>query len=336
MKKHYWTGLSLGVTALAVLVAVRNPSDGQDGSGPRLTRAGELARAVEADRLEGDRLYAQGRFEDARKRYENILRAHAAVRDSEALDEIAAVRLRLGYAEAKTIGYEAARETFLETERSYDGLDRSGAAFGGVRDQAAYQAAVCLLADGKREEGIAALSKLFETYPESPLAHAAHRRLVTMDPENREVYDSMLEQASNKRQAAARRSLAMCGPKAIRNLAKSLGASSPSLKDLMEICSTTDDGTTMAGMLRGLASCGLNGEGYLLNRKDFGEMKTPAIQLLDSHYVVVLAVHPREVRVYDPLLDTEATHELPPIDDSEFEANIILVSKTSNAPPSKP
>ena len=49
--------------------------------------------------------------------------------------------------------------------------------FGGVPDQAAYQAAVCLVGDGKPKEAEAEFVRFLRERPLSPLCHAAYGRL---------------------------------------------------------------------------------------------------------------------------------------------------------------
>lgn len=153
----------------------------------------ELARKAESLRWEADALYGQKRRADAKRVYEQIVTDYAFYDDPELQDEVGAARIRLGHLVAETEGFAAARTYFAEAEREYAGTGSTGADFGGIPDQAAYQAAVCLQAEGKTEEAVEALSRFLRKHSESPLVHAAYRRLARLDPAREPAHRATLE-----------------------------------------------------------------------------------------------------------------------------------------------
>jgi TolA-binding protein len=92
-------------------------------------------------------------------------------------DRVGAYKIRLAYKDAERGDFNQARSALLETAKTYKGTGVMSSDFGGVPDQAAYQAAVCLVAEGKKGEAEAEFLKFMKERPLSPLVTAAYRRI---------------------------------------------------------------------------------------------------------------------------------------------------------------
>ncbi|MBZ0212202.1 MAG: tetratricopeptide repeat protein [Nitrospirae bacterium] len=284
-----------------------------------------LARKAESLRWKADALYSQKKYSDAKRAYERIVAEFASLDDPELQDEVGAARIRLGHVVAETEGFAAARIYFAEAESEYAGTGATGADFGGIPDQAAYQAAVCLQADDKTEEAVEALSQFLRRHSGSPLVHAAYRRLARLDPEREPAHRATLEEAIAAQEQKVQAALASCGPRAIIELCDRLAVPKPEFARISTVCGTDQNGTTMSGMRKGLESLGLRATGRSLNRRDFGALVLPAIWLMGDHYVVLTKVEGDVAQAFDPMIDAERRFKLPPQDDLDFTAAILII-----------
>jgi len=99
-----------------------------------------------------------------------------------------------------------------------------GADFGGINDQAAYQAAVCLVAEHKEKEAKSAFHRFLTEFRMSPLVFAAEKRLVrlnngTPDPND----EALLLHDIAEQETKVKFETAVCGPKTLEYLLR-LGA----------------------------------------------------------------------------------------------------------------
>lgn len=106
-----------------------------------------------------------------------------------------------------------------------------------------------------------------------------------------------------------------------------MGSARPDYKALARLCGTTDDGTTVEGMRRGLKALGRESWAYRLSRADLAKAKLPAIVLQRDHYVVLEGIEGDEATVWDPRLGRAEPWRLPPLDDPDFAATLILLAK---------
>jgi ABC-type bacteriocin/lantibiotic exporter with double-glycine peptidase domain len=58
----------------------------------------------------------------------------------------------------------------------------------------------------------------------------------------------------------------------------------------------------------------------------------PAILLDGDHYVALLKVEEDHARVYDPRLKSQTHHPLPPRDDPDYTATVLLFSDPETKP----
>lgn len=280
---------------------------------------------VQLERQSVDRIYASEPTK-AKARYEEFIDRHEKSSDKKVQDQVAAARLRVGYLAVKTDGYAAARTAFKQAEQEYKGEGSIGSDFGGLKDQAAYQAAVCLMGEKKDREAVAALQSFIKDYQLSPLVHAAHRRLEMLNPEGQIDHDSLLQSAVAAQEKHIRFETSVCGPKVISFLLDKLGKPKRDYKELAKLCGTTNEGTTIEGMRKGLKTVGLTGFGYELNRDDFLSLKAPAILLMGDHYVALLNMNSDHAIVYDPVKGGEVKFPLPKPDQIDFSIPVLTFS----------
>lgn len=253
--------------------------------------------------------------------------------DPQTQDQVGAARIRLAYEAARQKDWHTARATFLTAEREYHGSGAMRADFGGIPDQAAYQAAVCLVADGKKDEAKQEFVRFLKERPLSPLVYACRKRLVMLNGgKNDNRYDQLLQADVAKQEAHIRFETSVCGPKTIAYLLPKLGHSAEDYKALARLCGTTDAGTTVEGLRRALTKLGVASYAYRLNRQDLARAPLPAILVVDDHYVALLKVDPDSATVYDSRDAGEHRMPLPALDDPDFTASLVLFSKPEIQP----
>ncbi len=326
MKHLYLAAIAVPVLGLAVygLIGPRRHPTGKLS----FSRRSPEANAAAERRASADSLYAKRDFAAAEAAYRRIIADLKSSPNPEVQDEVGSVRIRLGYTAAKRKDFDEAREVFLEAEKKYKGTGAMSADFGGIPDQGAYQAAVCLIAEGKQAEAHQAFLRFISDHPLSPLVHAAYKRLVRMNggEEDKQGQD-LLQGAIAKQEKYVRFETSVCGPKTLSYLLKALGRPDPGYEELAKRCDTNDNGTSLEGMLKGLKSCGLGGYAAKVNRKDLASLPLPAVWLIQDHYVVLLAVEPTRALVFDPRRKGESHERLPAIGDPDFTAIVITLQK---------
>lgn len=256
-----------------------------------------------------------------------FVQENVTAKDPKVQERVGQARLHLAYDAAKQGDFKAARAVFKETVNQYKGTGAMRADFGGVPDQAAYQAAVCLVADGKPKEAEGEFVRFIKERPLSPLVHAAHRRLTRLNEgESRREWDELLQHAVSAQEKHIRFETSVCGPKAIAHWLPLLGKPTRDYKELAKLCGTTDAGTTLEGMRKGLRACGVETFGLEVNRADFNVLPTPFLLLEGDHYVLVTKVEPFRATVYDPRYNAEGRRDLPKLDSPEFSATVLTTT----------
>lgn len=295
----------------------------------RSRRTAELPRPaplhpVTKERMEADELYAKRDLKAARKAYEAIIARNEHSGDKKAQDEVASARMHLGYVLAKTEGYAKAREVFLAAAKSYKGTGAMDPEYGRSDDQAAYQAAVCLVAEGKKDEARKEFRAIVKDRPKSPVIYQAFRRMQRLgDPNKGE--QALMQASINTQESWMKFEMSVCGPKSIAYLLERLGKPAKDYHEIAKLCHTDEHGTTMQQMRDALRELGFKCEGLLVNRKDFAELATPAIWLDQDHYVVLLAVKKNTAEVYDSRYSDRCTVKLPDEDDASFSATVLVI-----------
>jgi hypothetical protein len=262
-------------------------------------------------------------YPDQKKKLEASIARHVADRTPRAQDELGRAHIELGFLAAKKNDFDAARAEF-KSAVSTEGTGKMSPDFGGINDQAAYQAAVCLIAQHKDTEAEAEFRQFIKRYPLSPLIFAAYKRVLRIRHGNPDPsLDKSLQSAVSMQEARIRFETSACGPKAIEYILPLLSKSQKSYKSIAKLCGTNDDGTTLDGMCKGLKALGLQSFCSVLNRTDFAQLPTPSILLRDDHYVVVLQVFSKHAKIYDPRNASVGDIKLPDLDDPKFLATVL-------------
>ncbi len=319
MKRQlFWAGF--GVVALGAGVFFLLPKPGPVTA--KLKPTDKVAQAL----AKVDDAYGSAPVK-AEAEYREFVATHAKSPDKAVQDSVGKARLRLGYLVAKK-DFSKAREVFLETKKEYKGTGAMNPEFGSIPDQALYQAAVCLAAEGKSEEAEKEFVKFIQDRPRSPLVQAAHKRLARLNGgESKPEWDELLQKAVTKQEDIARFEMSVCGPKSIAYLLPRLGKEARTYQEIAKLCGTTDSGTTMEGMRKGLSSLGIESYAYRLNRQDLPKAKFPLLLLKDKHYLAAISLEGDVLTVYDPTYGAEMPLPLPSLDNPDFVANVILFSK---------
>lgn len=249
-------------------------------------------------------------------------------KDPHVQDLVGAARIRVAYNLASSGKYLAARKQLLEADRDYRGTGAMSPEWGSVPDQAAYQAIACLMAERRNAEAKKELMQFLKERPLSPLVHAAHRRLSILGSGKAgKDADALLQAAIERQEARIRFETSVCGPKAIERLLKELPTTKRQLgyKELAVHCRTTDSGTTIEGIRKGLTAVGLDSFAYRLNSADLRKVVGPAILLEGDHFLVLLGIDGTSAKVYDPRYNSERAVPLPDLADPDFSVATVLL-----------
>lgn len=238
-------------------------------------------------------------------------------------DKAPTAQMRMAYDRADRKDFVGARDLMLQVAKENRGTGKVDPAFGGIQDQAAYQAAVCLVALNRKDEALREFRSFMREHSRSPLVHAAFRRIKQLTEGKLTGTDAAaLQRAVSEQEHAARLASKMCGPKALEYVLQRTAAA-PSLDLIAQRCHVTDEGTSIAGMLAAFESFGISAEAGELNVADFLAQRYPLIRLEGDHYTVVTRVTTKWLEFYDPL--DQKIHEAPAPkpDDTRFRAVVI-------------
>lgn len=318
MKKTLFGALAL-ITVIGVIAWIARPKPTK-------------AAAVQAEFAAATRAYSKG---DASS--ERSLRAfvdrHADDPAPKVQDQVGAARMKLGYLAAKHEDLPAARETFLQTEREYKGAGASNPDYGTIKDQAAYQAIVVLVAEHKEQEAEKEFVRFMKERPLSPLVYACQRRLQRLNHgQSKPEWDALLQEDISAQERRARFETSVCGPKTIAYLLqqpsfqkfKRAPDAPKDYEAIAKLCGTTESGTTIEGMQRGLKAMGIVSYPCEVNRKDFASLEAPFILLVQSHYYAVLRIEKDHALMFDTFFNDEFNRPLPELDDPDFKADVIV------------
>ncbi|MBV6457232.1 MAG: hypothetical protein HONBIEJF_00339 [Fimbriimonadaceae bacterium] len=286
-----------------------------------MVRAAGSRPSHSASLLHAERDLASQRYKDAAVRCENIVAALGTSRKS--AERIVAVRAQMimGYAAGRQKDFSTARTEFLRAAELAPDDKASTNVSQQLEDQARYQAAVCLLADGRTEQGRSELRELLNDNPTSKLARPIRGRLG-------EATDSLANKpeweppANQNRMGKA--SATDCGPQSINRLLSVLGRDSLDEAVLRTACGTDASGTSVKGMQAGLKLAGLQSYAYRVNRDDFAALPLPAIWLSGEHFRVLESRNGRVLWAYDPA--TKETFSVDPAKLSRIAFSTVVVT----------
>jgi hypothetical protein len=286
-----------------------------------------LKPSPEAPLLDANRKYASKPTE-AKTEYNAYITANDNNPDPAVQDHVGDARMHLAYLQAKDNNFDTARSTFIQAKTRYKGTGRMSADFGGIPDQAAYQAAVCLVAEHKNSEAKAEFLKIMKDRPLSPVVRACYNRLLRLNGgKTTDDWDNLLQHDQTAQEAFAKREMAMCGPKVLAYLLKqglihATDGKTKGYEELAKLCGTTNGGTSIEGLRKGLRTLGIESYAMEVNREDFGRLQTPFILLERDHYAPVLQLY-RDYFVYYDTVYGENRTPLPLLDDTSFRATVI-------------
>jgi hypothetical protein len=228
-------------------------------------------------------------------------------------------------AAVKTKSFEEARTSFLAAAKT-KGEGNADPNYGTIQEQAAYQAAVCLVAENKPDQATKEFEQFMRDRPLSPLCKACYDRLNRINGKHTDEADGLYQSDLKAQEKRVRFEVSVCGPKAIEALLPLVGKPKKSYVELAKLCGTTDGGTSIAGMRRALKSLGLESFGVELNAPDFAQVQTPALLLKNNHYLVLKSIKNGKAEIYDPTTKKTTLSNLPKNDDAEFTATVLTLT----------
>lgn len=238
-------------------------------------------------------------------------------------DRASTAQMRLAYERADRKDFVGARDLLVQAAKGNRGTGKTSPDFGGIKDQAAYQAAVCLVALDRKDEALQEFRSFLKEYSHSPLVHAAFRRIKHLTGGKPTAEDeAAFQHAVTLQENAARIASKMCGPKALQFILRRL-TPAPSLDLITQRCHVDDQGTSVAGMLAALESFGISAEAGELNVSDFLAQRFPIIRLEGDHYTVVTGVNTKSLFFFDPLDGQMHEAPAPKADNAQFRAVVI-------------
>ncbi|MBI1332267.1 MAG: hypothetical protein GC165_05255 [Armatimonadetes bacterium] len=240
--------------------------------------------------------------------------------DKEVQSLVTRARIMEGYEAAKKKDFGAAHAEFVEAAYKHKGTNAMDPDYGTLSDQAAYQAIVCVDAEGKKDEAEKEYRQFMEERKESPLITACFRRLERLHGKNLPEDEARLQAGIAAQEKRIRFETSVCGPKCIEKILPILGQPQKDYKELAKLCGTTDSGTTLEGLKKGCDAIGLEAVGVELNARDFCHLTKPFVWLQNDHYLAVLEIKEGRMRVYDSRYDNEVWRSLPAPDNADFRA----------------
>lgn len=269
------------------------------------TASGPLKPAIDA--------YAAGKYEEAERKAE-ALTPSPSPNSGRGKQVAAQARLLLAFSAARRKDLSLARDRFAEARHVASKLPDHGKQSAGLGDpqpsieeEAAYQHAVCTGALGEKDEAEREYIAFMKSYPESPLVHAAIKRVARFHdgnptPEAEAAWKSAVEIAKT-RDRERERQLAMCGPECLAELLRrrSQGASPATVNELAADMGTSEQGTSVATLIEAARKRGIEAKGLHATLKGLEGLKLPVIALVaPGHFVLVENVSDSGVTVWNP------------------------------------
>ncbi|MFN3648767.1 MAG: hypothetical protein ACK47B_04225 [Armatimonadota bacterium] len=141
-----------------------------------------------------------------------------------------------------------------------------------LEEDAAYQHAVLTAALGEKDAARAEFMQFLRDFPESPLVHAAARRLVKLHgdhvPKEVETAYQQATRTAQAREQARERERSLCAPEVLAELLRRRSGESaavPTVEELAKELGTTHLGTTLKSLAAGARRHGLQAKGLQLS-----------------------------------------------------------------------
>lgn len=255
--------------------------------------------------------YNAGRYAEAEARAQQVVALAAHSKRASAHRQAAFARQVLAYAAARRRDLTLARVRFAALETAAAALPDRGkvpAPLGlnppTLEADGAYQHAVCTAALGDKAGAEAEYRTFMTRYPESPLVQAAIKRIARLHggdvPREDEAVWRAAMRTGRQREKAKAREASLCGPACLAELLRRAGKAAD-VHSLAAQMGTSDRGTTLAALAQAAERRGWQAQGVALTPKGLAEQPLPLIALITpGHYVLVEAVTPQAVTVWDP------------------------------------
>jgi peptidase C39-like protein len=290
--------------------------------------------------------YNAGRYREAEAGAEQVVRQAAVSKDPTVKKQGARARWVLAFSAARRKDLRLARQRFsvLRQEAAAlraggvqafrrSGVQESAEANVGAKDpsleeEGAYQHAVLTAALGDNEAAEAEFKAFMRSYPESPLVHAAVRRIARFHggnlPKDAEAVWQQATRTAQAREKEREVQRSLCGPEVLAEVLRrrsgvqafrrsgepaSLNPQPPTLNQLAREMNTDERGTSLKALAEAARRHGFQARGLSLTFRGLvRRMHTPpageegclAALVQPGHFVLVEAVDGEQVRVWDP------------------------------------
>ncbi len=255
--------------------------------------------------------YEAGHYLQAEAQAQAVIREAAQSHSVKQHTQAAFARQIMAYSAARRHDLPLARARFavMQTEAARlpeRGLETAppGEVAPTLEAEAAFQHAVCTGALGDKAGAEAEYVAFMKRYPDSPLLHAALLRLQKMHGGSLTAHDEAVWRQAKQTALADQRTLAressLCGPECLAELLRRRGET-PDVHALAQAMGTSERGTTLSALAGAARAHGFPAQGLALTPKGLAAQTLPVIALVaPGHYVLVEAVTPSRVTVWDP------------------------------------
>jgi len=276
----------------------------------------DLARAPEPALFTAREAYQAGRYEDAEQAARVALTQSASPNPAACRRRTEARRI-LAFSQARQQEYGEARAQFALLRREAAALPDRGRQEAGpsestptLEEEGTYQHAVLTAALGERKAAEAEYLALMRRYPESPLVHAAVRRIAgfyggNIPPEAQRVWQEAMKTVQ-ARERERDRQAALCAPECLAELLRRRDGQAaplfrPPIEALAREMGTSDQGTSLKALAETARKQGFPARGLRLTWKGLEQQKLPVIALIKpGHFVLVETVRPGSLQVWNP------------------------------------
>ena len=217
----------------------------------------------------------------------------------------------MAYTSARHKQFETAADRFAMARNIAASLPDHGArpvvlgdAEAGIEEEAAFQHAVCVGAEGRKTAAEEEYRDFLRRYPTSILIHATTKRIARFHggslPADAEALWRADMKLQRKQVLAQERERSLCGPECLAELLRRQGKR-PDVHALAAEMKTDEHGTTLAALAAAAQRHGFTPQGLRLTQAGLARQQLPAVAYLrSSHYVLVDRVAPTGVTIWDP------------------------------------
>ncbi len=255
--------------------------------------------------------YDAGHYLDAERQAQQVIRQNAGSQDAAKRRQAADARQVMAYAAARRKNLALARVRFATLRQEAAQLPAGGreqappgVAPTSLEEEAAFQHAVCTNALGHPQAAEAEYCAFMKRYPESPLMQAAIQRITRFHggnlPKSEEALWQQAQWIAIQRQKVRAAAASVCGPECLSEMLRREGRK-VGVAALAKEMGTSDRGTSLATLAAAAQAHGFHPQGVALTQKGLAAQTLPVIALVaPGHYVLVEAVAPQQVTVWDP------------------------------------